>query len=1104
VARSPFNYIGGRTGITIAKIADDADYIRLDNIAAQNINDDTIDPVSWDNQLELDTGSFAHDTAVDNSQITVLADDDYLFLSDLYVTNDGVQRGMTDQQWRENGATVLPYGDTGRYSRNSGGADAFGNWTGALVDLSAGDFIETTSLRIGNSGTNNADVTGLQGVRLSSLFVTLDELIWDGTDNSWDTNHWSGVTPAGGEIYTINGGFVTVDTDPVAGNRLTINGGGATVNATRTLQFTGSGGVTTGAGGTLTLAPETAGGAGDGGTLMTPVFNAGGTHSIGAGSTLVVTSNLLVDSILNTTGATLNVTGAGITVNGAGILTVDNPLNPSSVNVSGMMNTAALSAAGAITVNAGGTLTSSGLIGATNVTANGILNANAGATLTGTLDIGGAFTAGGEVTAPTLNMNTGGSVTPGANTFNVATALNLVGSDLNMTGGTLNTAGATVTIGGGRTLTVDNQTLLAATLELQGTLVRTGASQDVTVTNTLNVAGADLNMTGGTLNTAGATVTVGGGRTLTVHNQTLLAATLDLQGTLARTGGNQDVTVTNSLNIAGSNLDMALGTLTTTGANITVAATRSLATLSQTLAGNNLIANGDVDVNLGGLNFTGDVTVGTDGSLFVRSGGTIGGTLNVAGGLLNSGALGVTNLTVSDRMTQGVNMTTVSNRMTLGANIYQATSGNFGVRGTVTSVKPDVLVLNGDVTVTGKAADPVGHPTAGLVGAWTFDDGKATDFSGNGHDGTLIGSPTIDATDLFDPGAGMSLNTNGGNNAVLIGGNEADFDTGGALTVVAWVKERPDGNWEPYISKRGESGQGWQVRRRSSSSNLTFTLRGTSGTDDPQGSFSLGDNGGNAGWIHVVSRYDGVRRQVIVNGDTVNLDIDIADTGNIANTGSSVVFGARDNSGNAGNAANLGNWSHVKLDDIFIYDRALTDEEIATIYNGGVALPRGAAPTVLVGGLAGNGTIDASATGGIEIDAGGLVSPGASTGQLDVIGDLILGEAFSLDWEYENGAADRDLTTVTGELTLPVDAIVNVINLGGGTLQEFEILFSFGTVSGDPSAWIVNGAPAGSNVLIQGNNVVLAAIPEPTSAVLALLGLIGLAGSRLRRRRSRG
>ena len=24
----------------------------------------------------------------------------------------------------------------------------------------------------------------------------------------------------------------------------------------------------------------------------------------------------------------------------------------------------------------------------------------------------------------------------------------------------------------------------------------------------------------------------------------------------------------------------------------------------------------------------------------------------------------------------------------------------------------------------------------------------------------------------------------------------------------------PDGGWEPYISKGGESGQGWQVRRR--------------------------------------------------------------------------------------------------------------------------------------------------------------------------------------------------------------------------------------------------------------------------------------------------
>ena len=622
--------------------------------------------------------------------------------------------------------------------------------------------------------------------------------------------------------------------------------------------------------------------------------------------------------------------------------------------------------------------------------------------------------------------------------------------------------GGSFTVGVGNTLEILKETTVGAagTLSVNGTL----NSKSVTSAGTLSVNGL---LDTGSLSNSTVTMLGPGARLKTTSGALAALTTL---GSATFEGG---ATATD-LNLAGGS------TFTKAGGG----------TLRFTSGSNTIAAANTVQVDAGVLHM---LSAGNP------LGGAVG-TLNVSGSAVNSGALGVADLTVSGSLTQGANMTTVSNSMKLGSNSYLATSGSFGVRGAVTSVKPEVLVLNGNVTVTGGAAPPVGQPTAGLIGMWTFDDGTATDLTGNGHDGTLIGSPTIDATDLFDPGAGMSLNTNGGNNAVLIGGNEADFDTGGALTVVAWVKERPDGNWEPYISKRGESGQGWQVRRRSSSSNLSFTLRGTSGTDDPQGSKNLGDNNGSGGWIHVVARYDGVRRQVIVDGNTAAPDIDIADTGNIANTGSSVVFGARDNSGNAGNAANIGNWAHVKPDDIFIYDRALTDAEIATIYNGGVALPRGAAPTVLVGGLAGNGTIDASGTGGIEIDAGGLLSPGASVGQIDVIGDLILGEAFIYDWEYENGFADRDLTTVTGELTLPVDAVLNVIDLGGGSLAFTEILLSFGTVAGDPSAWVINGAPAGSTIAIQGNNVVLQAIPEPTSAVLALLGLIGC---RWRGRRSR-
>jgi len=66
-------------------------------------------------------------------------------------------------------------------------------------------------------------------------------------------------------------------------------------------------------------------------------------------------------------------------------------------------------------------------------------------------------------------------------------------------------------------------------------------------------------------------------------------------------------------------------------------------------------------------------------------------------------------------------------------------------------------------------------------------------------------------------------------------------------------------------------------------------------------------------WHHVVATYDGSR-------------------GNINNTGSMLVFGARDGSGDAANPPAMENFSRMMIDDIYIYDRGLTPDEVAMLY----------------------------------------------------------------------------------------------------------------------------------------------------------------------------
>ncbi len=237
------------------------------------------------------------------------------------------------------------------------------------------------------------------------------------------------------------------------------------------------------------------------------------------------------------------------------------------------------------------------------------------------------------------------------------------------------------------------------------------------------------------------------------------------------------------------------------------------------------------------------------------------------------------------------------------------------------------------------------YPTDGLIGMWTFDDGTAADVSGNGHDGTDHNSPTYAAD--TPAGSGLSVDFNGGDKGILIGGDENDFDVD-TITIAAWVKEIPDGGWEPYIAKRGEDNKGYQLRRRGGDPRVTFTIRGTTGDDDPSPAATevINDNPGT--WYHLVARYDGVRRQLILDGNTASLASDIADTGTIPDATEALSFGNKRNGSNWD-----GSWSQTKLDDVYIYDRAITDEEVAQIFaipgTAGVGEGIGVSNTVATG-----------------------------------------------------------------------------------------------------------------------------------------------------------
>jgi hypothetical protein len=113
------------------------------------------------------------------------------------------------------------------------------------------------------------------------------------------------------------------------------------------------------------------------------------------------------------------------------------------------------------------------------------------------------------------------------------------------------------------------------------------------------------------------------------------------------------------------------------------------------------------------------------------------------------------------------------------------------------------------------------------------------------------------------------------------------FDGGNQFTLATWVKEFPDGGWEPWISKRGEGGQGWQLRRYSGEKSMSLTLRGPGGDDALRGSVNP-DN-----WTHIAAVWGGGYRKLYVNGEKIESEVR---SGAINVTNSASVFGARDNS----------------------------------------------------------------------------------------------------------------------------------------------------------------------------------------------------------------
>jgi hypothetical protein len=263
----------------------------------------------------------------------------------------------------------------------------------------------------------------------------------------------------------------------------------------------------------------------------------------------------------------------------------------------------------------------------------------------------------------------------------------------------------------------------------------------------------------------------------------------------------------------------------------------------------------------------------------------------------------------------GSGSTTGAAQVISGINLTSLPDGKLTLSVTVT----DSL---GGVGAAATDTAPMAVLDASLVGHWTFDatDISGTtvyDRSGNGHNGTMQGTPTVNAGKI---GNGLEFGGHGSGDRVSLG-SSASLNPG-AFTLVSWVSPGIVSGSYGYIYSNSRDCCG-------SYNGIDFVihsnkLRGRIWNSTAIVKASVGSIGDNSGWHQATYSYDGATIKLYINGV---FDSQVS-------TGLGVGSPASYDSyiGTMGHGAGTYTIDGI-LDDVRIYNRALTPTEITTLYS---------------------------------------------------------------------------------------------------------------------------------------------------------------------------
>jgi hypothetical protein len=237
------------------------------------------------------------------------------------------------------------------------------------------------------------------------------------------------------------------------------------------------------------------------------------------------------------------------------------------------------------------------------------------------------------------------------------------------------------------------------------------------------------------------------------------------------------------------------------------------------------------------------------------------------------------------------------------------------------------------LTVVTPPEDPTSLKTG--LGAYLPFENSYADASGNNHNGTAVGSPTFAAGKVGTGAVKVSsVRSTSTYNFVTLGASaDVPFGQTSDFTVALWMKtERVDGDPAVVGDKNWGSGgnTGWIIGTQGDG-RIEWNYKRSEPARKDLDYTAAGPVLNNGRWAHVVVAWK-------INGDAETyLDGIKVDTRSIApGTGDIFADGTNLNIGQDGTGAYTdGEWDGL-LDDVAFWDRALTADEVLTLYGFGL------------------------------------------------------------------------------------------------------------------------------------------------------------------------